>query len=109
LVFVIETQGVCCEVGVVFVYIIMDVSNQEVNIRLFQSKIHDILYECLEQRNMREENKYIDRWVVWLAYHRDVEIGTECYRRFGRPRRRIIEEVPVGCDRLCGFVSPCSG
>jgi hypothetical protein len=70
--------------------------------------MHDILYECPEQRNNREE-KFIDRWMVWFVYHRDVEIGTECHRRFGRPRRRIIEVVPVGCDRLCGFVSPGSG
>jgi hypothetical protein len=96
-------------VEAVFVYVLMYVSSQEVNILLFQFKIHDILYECPEQRNSREEDKFIDRWMVWFAYHRDVEIGTECYRRFGRPRRRITEEVPVGCVRLCGFVSPGSG
>jgi hypothetical protein len=86
----------------------MNVSYQEV-IRLFQSKIHDILFEWPEQRNNREEDKFIDRWMVWFAYHRDGEIGTEYHRRFGRPRRRIIEKLPVGCDRMCGFVPSGAG
>lgn len=57
--FVIVTHGVCCEVGAVFVYIVMYISSHEVNMRLFQSEIHDTLYECLVQRNDREEDKLL--------------------------------------------------
>ena len=74
----------------------MNISNQEVNIRLFQYKIHDILYEWPEQRNVGEEDEYIDRRIVRFTNHRGVERDTECCRPVGWPRRRVIEKWRLG-------------